>query len=44
MVRVRKLAQVAQGGGRWSVPGKIQGQAGHGSEEMSLLVVGCWMR
>lgn len=38
------MAQAAQGGGRCPAPGKIQGQAGHGSEEMSLFLVGCWMR
>lgn len=37
MVRVVKLAQVAQRGGRCPIPGNIQGQVGQGSEQPGLV-------
>lgn len=37
VVRVVKLAQVAQRGGRCPIPGNIQGQAGWGSEQSGLV-------
>jgi len=32
------LEQVAQRGGRCPIPGKVQGQVGHGSEQPGLVV------
>jgi len=31
------LVQVAQRGGRWPIPGNIQGQVGQGSEQPALV-------
>lgn len=34
---VKTLAQAAQGGGRWPIPGDVQSQAGWGSEKPALV-------